>query len=165
MTRGVGSSPGSATSSEVAEAQLLLGRESLTDFSVAVRCPHGGPAVLANPPVDRRGNPFPTRNWLACRHLVAAVSRLESAGGVGMLEADPDMADPLTAAQKAHSDSHGGHWITGTADPSRVKCLHAHLAVALADGGSPVGDWILSRIDGDWPDSCCVARLREAAGG
>lgn len=160
MTPAAGSSPGCATSSEVADARLLLGRESLTDFSVAVRCPHGGPAVLANPPVDRHGRPFPTRNWLACRHLVTAVSRLESAGGVGELESATEMAGALADAQRAHAATHAGHAITGTADPRRVKCLHAHLAVALADGGTPVGDWILARIDGDWPERCCIERLR-----
>lgn len=163
MSRGAASSPGSATSSDRADVRLLLDRDSITDFSVAVRCPHGGPAVLANPPVDRDGNPFPTRNWLACRHLVTAVSRLESAGGVGRLESDPTMTEPLAAAQRAHAASHAGFAVTGTADPRRVKCLHAHLATALADGGTPVGDWILARIDGSWPERCCLERLRPAA--
>lgn len=165
MTPAADSSPGSASSSDRSDARLLLGRESLTDFSVAVRCPHGGAAVLTNPSQDRKGRPFPTRYWLSCRHLTTAVSRLESEGGVKDLEADPDMTGHLADSQAAHAAEHDGHWITGTADPTRVKCLHAHLAVAMATGGSPVGDWISDRIDDDWPGRCCVDALRDAADG
>ena len=119
--------------------------------------------MLQNPPRDRRGRPFPTRNWLACRHLATAVSRLESEGGVGVLESDPGMAEALAEAQRRHADAHAGHHVTGSADPARVKCLHAHLAFALAEGGSPVGDWIRARIDDDWPERCCLEGLRERA--
>ncbi|MCU0308263.1 MAG: DUF501 domain-containing protein [Thermoleophilia bacterium] len=134
----------------------LLGRPAHAGFRVAVRCPHGAPAVIENAPVDERGRPFPTRDWLVCRALGTAVSRLESAGGVRMLEDDPAMAEALAAAHARHAALHQGHRVAGAGDPRRVKCLHAHLAFALAEGGSPVGDWIMARAEAGWPARCCV---------
>jgi uncharacterized protein len=126
---------------------------------VAVRCPHGAPAVLENAPRDRRGAPFPTRNWLACRGLVEAIDRLEAAGGVRALERDPAMAGALADAQARHAALRDGALVGGVTDPGRVKCLHAHLAFALAEDGSPVGDWILERSGAAWPDRCCLERV------
>lgn len=137
----------------------LLGRPPFTRYSLAVACPGGGPAVLANEPTDIHGRPFPTRFWLACRALGEAVSRLEASGGVRQLEQDPEMAEHILAANAAHRALHDGGNIGGVRDPSRVKCLHAHLAFAMASGGSPVGDWIAARTDLSWPETCCVTRL------
>src|SRR5438093_12998749 len=49
---------------------------------VVVRCPFGRPAVTEQGPYDPDGEPFPTTYYVTCRHLVAALSRLEAAGGV-----------------------------------------------------------------------------------
>ncbi len=154
-----GGSGGSPGSSDRAAVAALLGRTPFTDFRVAVRCPHGGPAVVRNPTRDLRGRPFPPRDWLTCRALVEAVSRLEAEGGVRMLEEDPAMAAPLAEAHARHGALHGGHRVAGLGDPAHVKCLHAHLAFAMDEGGSPVGDWIAARADLRWPDVCCVERL------
>jgi len=137
----------------------LLGREPFTRYSLAVVCPGGGPAVLANEPEDIHGRPFPTRYWLACRILVDAVSRLEAAGGVRGLEGDPSMAPHILAANARHREIHDGRNIGGVGDPARVKCLHAHLAFAMASGGSPIGDWIAARTDLSWPTRCCAEPL------
>ena len=59
-----------------------LGREPRTFRRVAVRCPWGFPAVTEQDPYGADGEPFPTTYYLTCRSLVAAVSRLEAAGGV-----------------------------------------------------------------------------------
>ena len=59
-----------------------LGRPPRAFRRVAVRCPFGRPAVTEQAPFDNAGEPFPTTFWLTCPHLVAAVSRLEAAGGV-----------------------------------------------------------------------------------
>lgn len=150
------SSSGSSTSFDAERVRTLLGRAPLAGFAVAVRCPHGAPAVIRNAPRDDRGRPFPTRDWLACRALVDAVSRLEATGGVRALEGDPEIAEALAAAHRRHASLHGGHNVAGVADPARVKCLHAHLAFALAEGGGPVGDWIRARADADWPERCCL---------
>jgi hypothetical protein len=134
----------------------LLGRAPFTRYSVAVLCPGSGPAVLENEPIDLHGRPFPTRYWLACRALGAAISRLEAAGGVRALESDPTMTGHILAANARHRALHSGFNIGGTGDPARVKCLHAHLAFALAIGGSPIGDWIAHRTDLRWPTRCCA---------
>ena len=141
---------------DAARVTALIGRPPLAGFSVAVRCPFGAPAVITNAPVDERGDPFPTRNWLCCRALVDAVSRLEAAGGVRELEGDEAMGDALSDAQARHRRLHVARNVGGVADPARVKCLHAHLAFALAEGGSPVSDWIWGRAGIAWPGRCCV---------
>jgi uncharacterized protein len=113
--------------------------------------------VVRNAPVDLHGRPFPTRDWLTCRALVEAVSRLEASGGVRALEADEGMAGHLEEAHRRHQDLHAGHRVAGSGDPGHVKCLHAHLAFAMGEGGSPVGDWITARAPVAWPERCCVA--------
>ena len=157
-------SGGSPDSSDRAAVAALLGRTPFTDFRVAVRCPHGGPAVVRNAPLALRGKPFPTRDWLACRALGEAVSRLEAAGGVRMLEEDPGMREALAAANARHQELHAGYRVAGGGDPAHVKCLHAHLAFGLGEGGSPVADWILERSGARWPETCCVERLLGDAG-
>jgi hypothetical protein len=161
MTAPAAPSAGSPASSDRRAVRALIGREPFTGFRVAVRCPHGGPAVLENAPEDLRGRPFPTRNWLACRALAEAVSRLEAAGGVRELEADPAMAEHIDAAHRRHAALHAGYRVAGAGDPAHVKCLHAHLAFGLACGGSPVADWIMERAGAAWPERCCVADVLE----
>lgn len=148
-------SGGSPRASERAEVAALIGREPFTDFTVAVRCRHGRPVVLRNAPLDLRGRPFPTRDWLVPGRLADAVSRLEAAGGVRALEDDPEMAGHVRDAHRRHAELHAGHRVAGCGDPRRVKCLHAHLAFALDEGGSPIGDWILGRAGVAWPGDCC----------
>jgi uncharacterized protein len=159
------SSAGSPGSSDRRAVAALLGREPFTDFQVVVRCPHGGPAVVRNAPRDLRGRPFPTRDWLVCRALVEAVSRLEAAGGVRMLERDEEMRPHVAAAHRRHQSLHEGHRVAGAGGPGRVKCLHAHLAFGMAEGGSPVADWILERSGAAWPERCCLEGLPAAEDG
>jgi len=148
--------PEGPPSPDAAAVVALIGRPPHTRYRVAVRCPFGGPAVLENDPVDLRGNPFPTRYWLACRRLGEAVSRLESAGGVRRLESEPGMPDALREASARHRTLHAGHNVAGAGDPARAKCLHAHLAFGLATGGGPVPDWIAANAATAWPDRCCL---------
>ncbi len=46
--------------------------------------------------------------------------------------------------------------IGGTSRPERLKCLHAHVAFALARPGYELGDRILAEIAPNWPDRCCT---------
>ena len=59
-----------------------LGRPPRAFRRVAVRCPDGTPVVTEQWPYDDSGDPFPTTYYLTCPQLVAAVARLEAAGGV-----------------------------------------------------------------------------------
>ena len=61
---------------------LQLGRTPRAFGRVVVRCPYGSPAVTEQRPYDAQGEPFPTTYYLTCRHLVAAIARIEAAGGV-----------------------------------------------------------------------------------
>ena len=153
---------------------------------VAVRCPFGLPAVTEQAPFDDRARPFPTTYYLTCRQLVAAISRLEAAGGVERWSreatADPTLAQSLTRATEeqrrlrrtlaaevgaaedgAAEDASLALGIGGSRSPAQLKCLHAHVAFALARPGYVLGERILSEVRDPWPSGeCCSAAFREA---
>ncbi|HEY7104835.1 MAG TPA: DUF501 domain-containing protein [Acidimicrobiia bacterium] len=142
-----------ASHDDVSTLTALLGRPPAADFDVVVRDPDGHPVVIRNAPITRDGTPMPTRYWLVDRDLHAAVSRLESAGGVRTVEAMVD-ADALRAAHDAYAAErdaaipadHAGPRPSGGVGGTRtgVKCLHAHYAHHLAGGDDPVGQWVAS---------------------
>jgi hypothetical protein len=153
-----------------------LGRVPRAFRRVVVRCPFGLPAVTEQEPYDRDGDPFPTTYYLTCRHLVAAVSRLEAAGGVERWSeraaADGELRASLAratdrqrvirgelAAGRTGSDGGAslGLGIGGSRNPPQLKCLHAHVAFALAQPGYALGERILDEVDPRWPDRCCTA--------
>ena len=80
----------------------LLGRRPAGRYEVVVRDDAGGPVVIRNAPLLDDGTPMPTRYWLVGRAEVAAVSRLEAAGGVRAAEAAVD-ADELAAAHRRYA--------------------------------------------------------------
>jgi hypothetical protein len=158
---------------DVVEAQL--GRRPRAFRRVVVRCPFGRPAVTEQSPYDDSGEPFPTTYYLTCPHLVAAVSRLEAAGGVERwteaAEADLELAASLRRAtaeqretRRALAGAETGRdegaslelGIGGAARPERLKCLHAHVAFALARPGYELGERIVAELESPWPDSCCM---------
>jgi hypothetical protein len=154
-----------------------LGREPRAFRRVAVRCPYGRPAVTEQEPYDNTGAPFPTTYYLTCQHLVAAVSRLEAAGGVERWSRaaadDPELTASLERAQEeqralrrglAGGRTGGdegaslGLGIGGAGRHGSLKCLHAHAAYALARPGYLLGELIVAEIDPLWPpDRCCTA--------
>jgi uncharacterized protein len=139
-----------------------LGREPRAFKSVVVRCPFGRPAVTEQLPFDEAGSPFPTQFYLTCRSLVAAVSRLEAAGGVERFtQAARD--DPALAASLAWADAEQrairpelAAGIGGATRGGSLKCLHAHAAFALARPGYELGDRILGELPALWPATCCT---------
>jgi hypothetical protein len=137
---------------EVVERQL--GRPPRAFRRVVVRCPFGRPAVTEQDPYDAEVEPFPTTYYLTCPYLVAAVSRLEAAGGVeawsARAQADPELArsvEEATEAQRAiRRELAGG-----------LKCLHAHVAFALANPGYELGERIVAELAHPlWPSRCCT---------
>jgi hypothetical protein len=153
-----------------------LGREPRAFRRVVVRCPFGLPAVTEQAPYDAVGEPFPTTYYLTCRHLVAAVARLEAAGGVErwteQAQHDPTLHASLkratelqrrlrrTLAGGATGQDDGRSLelgIGGAARPERLKCLHAHVAFALAQPGYELGAAILAELEPLWPERCCSA--------
>jgi hypothetical protein len=99
---------------------------------------------------------MPTRYWLVAPALVAAVSRLESTGGVRRAEAAVP-PDEVAAAHRRHADErdadipawHVGPRPSGGVAGTRtgVKCLHAHFAWYLAGGDDPVGRWVATQLE------------------
>ena len=150
-----------------------LGREPRAFRRVVVRCPFGRPAVTEQEPYTPDGEPFPTTYWLTCRHLVAAVSRLEAAGGVerwsAAVEADDALGDALQRASDEQrairramvgADGPDGGaslelGIGGSRNPGALKCLHAHVAFALARPGYLLGEAVLDELPEPWPAKCC----------
>jgi uncharacterized protein len=158
-----------------AVVERQLGRTPRAFLRVVHRCPFGAPAVTEQAPYDSAGEPFPTTYYLTCRHLVAAVSRLEAAGGIerwsATLEGDAELAASLTVATEEQRavrrglaagrvGREGGAslelGIGGSARPEKLKCLHAHVAFALARPGYELGERILSELEPLWPERCCT---------
>jgi uncharacterized protein len=141
-----------------------LGRPPRAFRRVVVRCPFGRPAVTEQAPYDDRGEPFPTTYWLTCPHLVAQVSRVEAAGGVerwtrAAVE-DPELAASLERAngeqRRLRPELDLG--IGGArAGAGSLKCLHAHVAFALAQPGYELGERVLAELEPLWPRVCCMA--------
>lgn len=146
-----------------------LGRTPRGSWRVVVRCSFGSPVVIATAPGAPADEPFPTLYYLTCPHLVAEVSRLESAGGVEewrsriagdetvrarLLEADARYRQ-ARAAEGGGVDPVPHVGIAGSRDVLAVKCLHAHVAAALAGIGDPVGEGVLDALARECVDIRC----------
>jgi len=140
-----------------------LGRTPRAFLRVAVRCPFGRPAVTEQAPFDESGEPFPTTYWLTCRHLAAAIARLEADGGVErfgrLAREEPALAESLARGheeqRRMRPELPGG--IGGQTRTGGLKCLHAHAAFALARPGYELGERILAEVEPRWPpDGCCT---------
>jgi hypothetical protein len=141
-----------------------IGRPPRAFRRVVVRCPYGKPAVTEQAPFDESGEPFPTTYYLTCPHLVAAIARLEAAGGVErwsrLVREEPELRE---SAERAHEEQRllrpelpGG--IAGRTRTGGLKCLHAHAAFALARPGYEVGERILAEVEPLWPATGCCTR-------
>jgi uncharacterized protein len=166
--------PPVVTDADRAVVARQLGREPRTLRGVAVRCPFGAPAVTEQSPYAADGEPFPTTYYLTCRHIVAAVSRLEAAGGVERWS-EAARREPALAASLASGDEKQrrlrrelagettgndagaslDYGIGGSRRGGSLKCLHAHAAFALARPGYELGEGILAEVEPLWPKRCC----------
>jgi hypothetical protein len=121
-------------------------------FRVAARCPFGRPSVIEN----ERTREMPTSFWVTCPELVAAISRVESAGGVR--EAQQALGE--SAVEEIH-ERHArlfGTRVAGVRSGGHVKCLHAFTALHLSGAlPNPVAEWTLERLGNPYPeDRCCT---------
>lgn len=141
-----------------------LGREPRAFRRVAVRCPFGRPAVTEQAPFGSDGRPFPTTFWLTCPAAVGKVSRLEAVGGVERWSTaareDRELAASLARAdaeqRTLRPELEVGIGGAGE-DAGSLKCLHAHVAFALARPGYELGERILAELEPLFPESCCTA--------
>jgi uncharacterized protein len=139
-----------------------LGRSPRAFRRVVVRCPFGRPAVTEQAPYDDAGAPFPTTYWLTCPHLVAQVSRLEASRGVerwtNAARVEPALAasladaDDLQRRLRPELDAGIGGSRRGAGS---LKCLHAHVAFALAQPGYELGERVVEELEPLWPPTCC----------
>ncbi len=137
--------------------RALIGRVPRTAFEVVLRSPSGAPVVIRNAPLERDGTPMPTRFWLVGPVQIAAVGRIEAAGGVRRAESEV-AADAVAAAHARYSAERdaclppdwAGPVPSGGVGGTRqgIKCLHAHYAWFLAGGDDPVGRWTQAQLDG-----------------
>jgi len=149
--------------SDRAVVQRQIGRPPRAFRCVAVRCPFGRPAVTEQSAYDDAGEPFPTMFWLTCPHLVAAVSRLEAAGGVDrwtrVASEDAALHESL---ERAHAEQRAlrpelDAGVAGARPGAGgLKCLHAHVAFALARPGYELGERIVAELEPLWPEVCCT---------
>ena len=124
-------------------------------FRVAARCPFGLPSVIEN----ERTREMPTSFWVTCPSLVAAISRVESTGGVR----EAQEAVGRAAIEEIHAEhrSRYGTRVAGVREEATgsVKCLHAFAALHISGAiPNPVADWTLGRLGNPYPEGhCCTA--------
>jgi len=163
-----------ATLDDLRIIERQLGRPPRGVRGIAVRCEYGYPQVVVVHPIVE-GKPFPTTYWLTCPYLARKIDRIEARGMIREIEArlraDPDFAARVEAAHRDYINTRlqllspqarteldrtgllaplETRGIGGTADFSRIKCLHMHVAHALA-AANPVGALVLAGI----PDRAC----------
>jgi hypothetical protein len=143
-----------------------LGRAPRAIRAIAHRCPSGHPSVIQTNPRLADGTPFPTLYYLTCPVLTALVSRLEASGLMRemteRLATDPELADAYVVAHRGYLAERDEIEPLGTAVsaggmPTRVKCLHVHLAHALAAGPgvNPFGDEVVELVRNEWLAGPC----------
>lgn len=154
-----------------------LGREPRGAWHVVVRCSYGYAQVIETAPVLDGGEPFPTLYYLTCPWLAGFAGDLESSGEIALaareLAGDRALARRMVAADSEYrarraraaggEDPTPGVGIAGQRDALATKCLHAHVATALAGIDDPVGLRVLGRIERDCPDKRCARPPAEAA--
>lgn len=147
-------------------ATRQLGRPARGVMGIAARCACGAPAVLATRPRLDDGTPFPTLYYLSLPSAVVAMSTLEATGAMARWQAeltvDPELASRYGQAHLAYLADRASiesvPEIEGTSAggmPTRVKCLHALVAHALAAGPgvNPIGD--LALAESSWSIRVC----------
>jgi hypothetical protein len=157
------------TEADRAVVAAQLGRPPRGTRAVAHRCPCGLPDVVETTPRLADGTPFPTLYYLTCPRAVAGCSRLESAGLMKEMNARlADQPELAAAYRAAHQDYLARREAIGQVPqiagisaggmPDRVKCLHVHLAHALAvgPGVNPFGDEVRARLEPWWAEGPCV---------
>lgn len=157
-----------ATAGDVNAMREQLGRDMRGVVSIARRCGCGRPAVVRTAPRLEDGTPFPTSLYLTLPWLTLEISRVEATGVMAQytqrLEEDADLAERYRLAherylarrdQLGHAEEVAG--VSAGGMPTRVKCLHALVGQALAEGPgiNPIADEVLAAIHGATPELMC----------
>lgn len=161
-----------ATEDDLAEVSRQLGRPVRNVVAIAARCVCGKPVAVQTEPRLDDGTPFPTVYYLTHRAATASMSRLEASQLMVELQdrlaVEPELAAAYQAAHEAYladraklGDVAEIAGISAGGMPTRVKCLHALGAHALAAGPgvNPIGDIALARAD--WSPQVCACTVDE----
>lgn len=152
---------------DTAAVAAQLGRAPRGVREVAHRCPCGLPSVVQTAPRLPDGTPFPTLYYLTCARLNSRIGTLEAEGRMRQmterLADDPALADTYRGAHEAYLAERDaieplGTGVSAGGMPERVKCLHVHVAHALAagEGVNPFGDEALAEVGEWWRTGPCV---------
>jgi uncharacterized protein len=156
-----------ASDRDLAVVSAQLGRPARGVLGIAARCACGNPTVVATAPrLPGVGTPFPTLYYLSHPAATAAMSRLEAEHVMAelheLLVTDAGVQADYQRAHEAYlADRESIEVVAEIAGfsaggmPTRVKCLHALAAHALAAGPgvNPIGDLALER--GSWSPAVC----------
>ncbi len=151
-----------ATEGDLALMARQLGREMRGVHSIARRCVCGAPAVVRTVPRLPDGSPFPTSLYLTLPSMVEACSRLEARGllaeWTAELEGSEDLQRRYAVAHERYLERRAElgsveeiEGVSAGGMPTRVKCLHAVVGQALAEGPgvNPFGDRALDMAAAD----------------
>ena len=144
-----------------------LGRPPRALRAVAARCPCDLPAVVQTAPRLPDGTPFPTLYYLTCARLNSRIGGIEAGGRMremtDRLAADPELAAAYRRAHESYLAERDaleplGTQVSAGGMPGRVKCLHVHVAHALAAGPdvNPFGEETLDELGDWWAAGPCV---------
>ena len=136
-----------------------IARPARAPWRVAARCSFGYPVAIVSPSRLDDGTLFPNYAWLTCPWLADRAATEESSGSAARWAAaaatDTELADRLRAADaalRAARAAEGGGTdacaevgLAGQRDPLGVKCVHAHVALALVGIDDPIGLELLER--------------------
>jgi hypothetical protein len=145
---------------DAAVVAAQLHRPPRATRDVAHRCSCGLPDVVETAPRLDDGTPFPTLFYLTCPRAASAIGRLEASGLMREMTERLSVDAELAARYRAAYDDYLarrnaieplGTTVAAGGMPDRVKCLHVHVAHALAvgPGVNPFGDEALALLD-DW---------------
>ena len=158
-----------ASDTDLAVLRAQLGRPARGVVGIAARCACGNPTVAATAPRLEDGTPFPTFYYLTHPAATAAMSGLEATQVMRTLSEelaeDAEVAEAYSRAHDAYlrdrsafGDVEEIAGISAGGMPTRVKCLHALAAHALAvgPGVNPIGDRAVAEMGEWWAAGPCA---------
>lgn len=146
-----------------------LGRTPRAPFRVVDICAYGFPQVIASPSMLEDGARFPNWTYLTCPYLVERAYDAESAGRLedyrnraiaderfaASLKGLDDYVRAMRAREGNGVDVCESVGLAGQANPTAIKCLHAHLGYALAGAPDVIGLELLTEFGPDCTDGRC----------
>lgn len=151
------------------------GRRPRTPARTGSSCRHGFPSTIVSPSLLDDGTPFPNLAWLTCPFLAEQVARFESDGETTRFAARAASEDGLAEAlrrtdhevrrlrklESGGDDACASVGLAGQRDPLGVKCLHAHVALALLGIDDPIGNELLRQTGTACEDARCERYAEE----